>query len=225
VIRKGQQPRTVATQAGAFLDDQDNVIAWRGWYGKSECDNKVTLQSGKVIFAPSFDVDSASRLFCYGGDYYDYKAGTKRTDPIRIASIDDPENTRATSELQGLLAGVFTAGNNIYVVARDSNRLVCEEYERDGSAVARKRRFDISPPAKLAVAWLVPADFDPVFGSFLVEVGRDLPLLGGPLWYVYDIKTGQFRKVGVFEGYAGFLDPHLFDRTLEGLSSQPSQRK
>ena len=223
VIHKGSQARVLATPQGAFLDDHDNLIAWRDWYGRRECDNTVSFQGGIVLFAPELCVDSGGRYLCYGGDYYDYTTHAKQTTPIKLAFVGDPLKPVAISKLQGLLAGVFADGNRIYIVAQDSGHLLCEEYERDGPAVAKKREFEIRPPAKLAVAWVVPADYDPITGSFLVQVGRDLPLLGGPIWYVYDIKTDKFREIGIFEGYAGFLDREIFDRALEDASTRPSR--
>jgi len=215
LIRKGQPPRLVTTPPGAFLDDQDHVVAWRSGFGRTECDAKVSLRGGRTIFAPNFRMDADGHYFVYGGDYYDYQANARRTCPIRWARVDRPEGDPVTTGLTGSAAGVFAAGKTLYIVARDDDRLRCEAYEQDGPTVSRIRSFDLHPPATWAVAWVVPADFDAASRTFLIKVGRDLPPLGGPLWYLYDLSGNRFRKVGVFEGYAGFLDRHLFDRSLE----------
>ena len=215
VIQHKQKPMIVTTPERAFLDDHNNVVAYVA--ADLTYSSKVTCANGTEIIAPNFILSAEGRVFCYGGNFYDHKTGTIKTFPIKLAFVESPSNPVATSELKGLLAGVFVAGNNIYVVTRDSEHCLCEEYERDGFSVVRKRRFEIVPPSAI-ISWVIPADFDPVSRSFLIKVGRDLPLLGGPVWYVYDIKTGKFREVGVFDGYAAFLDRCIFDRMLEELA-------
>jgi len=55
----------------------------------------------------------------------------------------------------------------------------------------------------------------------LTTAWRDMPL-GGYVAYVYTVKTDKWRKLGVRRG-GMFLDRHIFDRTLEGVATQPSE--
>ncbi|MDY7010446.1 MAG: hypothetical protein SVV80_06790 [Planctomycetota bacterium] len=232
VITKEQQARIISTPPGAFLNDRNDVVAW---YGESAEDHKITFRSGKVVFAPNFHLDHSGRFFCYGGGYYDYAAKARREIPIRIATVDDPEKPLATSQIPGgLLEGICVTKHTVYIMARTwpegkvRNDLVCKEYARDGCDLVFRRQFVLRSPARAATVNFLPEDFDSASCSFLLSVSRDLPLaliLGPKTWYVYEVKTGRFRKVGVFEGYAGFLDRHIFDRALEESHEQPENHK
>ncbi len=63
-------------------------------------------------------------------------------------------------------------------------------------------------------AHIVPMDFDPQTLRFLMKADREMPARG-PVWYTYDVKTDHLEKIGTFHGYAGFLDPNIFDRAME----------
>jgi len=225
VITKGQPARVITTPPGAFLDDRNATIAWRT---NDASDHKITFAGGKEVFAPGFRPDSSGRFFCYGGRYYDYEARVGCAMPIRLASVDAPDKILATSRLQGLLAALYVTDAAVFIVVRSDggawpNDLTCEEYACQDGGVVRKRQFTLRSPSRFVGVGVnfVPEDFDPVSRAFLVKVSRDMPL-GSNIWYVYDLRTGRFRRVGVFEGYAGFLDRGIFDRALEGPSTRPS---
>ena len=155
--------------------------------------------------------------------------------PIRIAAVNEPEQPLVTSRIRGgLLEGIYVTKQAVYITARTwpkgetCNDLVCEEYSRSGSNLVFKRQFKLRSPARLATVNFVPEDFDPGACSFLLSVSREPPvsmILGPKTWYVYEVKTARFRKVGAFEGYAGYLDRHIFDRALEGTATRPSRQK
>jgi hypothetical protein len=229
LVSKGQPARIISTPAGAFLDDNNDVAAW---YGKNGENHEITFKNGKVLFAPRFCLDRSGKYFCYGGTYYDYAIKSRKEIPIQISSIAKPEKLLATSKIQkGLLEGIYVMEHTVYIMVRTwpegemRNDLVCEEYARNGHALVFKRKFQLRSPVRFAAVNFVPRDFDPESCSFLLSVSREMPVslgLGLKTWYIYKVKTARFRKVGDFEGYAGFLDRHLFDYTLENLSSDSS---
>ena len=225
LIAMAQPARVLSTPAGAFLDDHNDVVAW---YGENAGDHKITFRGGKAIFAPNFQLDSTGSYFCYGGIYFDYEANASRTAPVQLASVEDPGRPIVTCQLHGTPAGLYVTASVVLVVSRSRtgqmpNVLVCEEYARDNSGLVFRRQFELRSPAKLGCVNFVPEDFDPLSLSLLVKVSRDMPL-GSNIWYVYGVKTGWFRKVGVFEGYAGFIDRHIFDESLEEVHHGQSQQ-
>jgi len=232
VFVKGKTPMIVETPQWSYLDDDNKPVAW---YREDASDYRITFRNGKELTAPDFHMDASGRFFCYGGRYYDYAAKVQRDIPIYIAAIDEPEKPLVTSQiLGGLLEGIYVSKNAVYIMARVwpkekmCNDLVCEEYTIKGCDLVFERQFNLRCPAGATTVNFVPEDFDSTSCSFLLSASREVPIaliLGPKTWYVYEVETGQFREVGVFEGYAGFLDRNLFDRTLEGLAGEASRRK
>jgi hypothetical protein len=218
VFARGKTPTLVETPRWAYLDDDNRPVAW---YGGDASDYTINFRNGIKLFLPGFHLDSGGQLFCYGGNYYDYAAGKARELPIQISAVGNPKTAVAKSELKGLIGNIFTTDKKVFLILLFQDHVICEEFTREQNALERSRQFEIRPPTKAAVEYVVVEDYDPTSGSFLVKVGRHLPLLGGPLWFVYDPDTGDFRKVGVFEGYAGFLDRDIFDKALDQASTLP----
>ena len=216
LISKDQEPKIVKKHPYAELNDRGDATVW----GTDGNDPIYIFRDGTRMLAPGLSVDGKGRFFGYGGQYYDYAQKVLRVIPIRIALLDAPEKPLAVSEMKGVFGGLFATDDRIYIFVRHRDYIVCEEWAVEGPTLRKERRFDIRPPAWFAVGFVAVRDFDPESGELLLKVGRDLPLLGGPIWYVYEMKTGKFRKIGVFEGYVGFLDRQVFDAALGTLREE-----
>ena len=221
----GQPPQVLSIPPRAYLDDQNGfVAAYSGERGRT-----ITFRSGEEISVPCFRPDPSGTFFCYGGRHYDYEAEVPRIEPVKVAQVDNPDAPVVTTGLRGSSPCVYATADAVFVVAErwptsdtGGNDLMCEEYAREDTGLVFKRRFAIRYPVRAAFRFVL-VDFDPVSSLFLVEACRYKAL--GRVRYVYGVETGQLQKVGVFEGYAGFLDRHVFERSFEEIPVEASQQQ
>lgn len=216
LIGKGRRPRLVQAPAGAALNDDNEVIDFVP-------PERIALPDGRSIQPPGYCIDATQTYFCAGGAYFEYdRPGTGRT-PLVVCAVAEPAKARAVSALTGARDSIYATEQRVYLVTRESGasdngegRVGCEIYRRRPADLQLQRRFEIRSPARFT-SFVYVEDFNPVGGQFLLRVERKARLPS--LRYVYDIATGQCDRVGHVRGYAGFLDPGIFDAALRKPSS------
>ena len=216
IISKGVSPKIVSTPDWYYLDDHNRPVLCEESYRE-----KFTLPDGRKLKRGGLEVDSACRYFCVNSAYYGTMDSKDKPVLSSIRRVSEPSKVLATTDMRHI-DRVFSANGTVYLFGRAGERdwhpgyLRCEVYQEKNNKFEFKREFEIHS-RKLTTAFLAVKGFDPQTNQFLIVVNR-APFESHV--YLYDMDTGKRTKVAPAHDYVFFLDPEIFDATLEFISNK-----
>lgn len=226
LVSVGQESSIMETPPGTFLNAANQSVLRCEDLGRGI----LLFPNGTQEQMPAFVLDDDGKYLCTGGTYYDSQAELRKEVPITIRSLEAPEKVLATCRMKGILSRAFCYQDRLFVWARQfpegrgAGWMNYEVFRRQGNDLVLEESKKVDPPMVLS-SWVVIEDMCPNQQHALLLVKRDLPLTSHR--FLLDLKKNKLSDLGpaTTQDYAGFLDPHIFDRLLENPASRPSEKR